>query len=86
MAPPTSAEIKRLYAQALDLHKAGDAAAALGLYERILNAVPGQAEVLFQVGRIRADQGDASGAEAALRSALKASPGSPPSGRRCTAC
>jgi tetratricopeptide (TPR) repeat protein len=77
MAPPTSAEIKRLYAQALDLHKAGDAAAALGLYERILNAVPGQAEVLFQVGRIRADQGDASGAEAALRSALKGKPGEP---------
>jgi tetratricopeptide (TPR) repeat protein len=77
MLPPSQADIPKLYKQALDLQKAGDAPAALGLYERILSVVPGQAEVLFQVGRIRADQGDLAAAETALRAALAAKPKEP---------
>jgi predicted TPR repeat methyltransferase len=56
MPPLSPADIPRIYQDALALQKAGDAEAALGLYERILGVVPGQAEVLFQVGRIRADR------------------------------
>ena len=74
MLPPSQAEIPRLYQQALDLQKAGDVEAALAIHDRILRAVPGQAEVLFQKGRILADKGDPAGAETSLRAALKAKP------------
>ncbi len=74
MLPPSQAEIPRLYQQALDLQKAGDVDAALAIHDRILRAVPGQAEVLFQRGRILAGKGDLDGAETSLRAALKAKP------------
>jgi tetratricopeptide (TPR) repeat protein len=74
MLPPSQAEIPRLYQQALDLQKAGDVEAALAIHDRILRAVPGQAEVLFQRGRILAGKGDLAGAETSLRAALKAKP------------
>ncbi len=77
MPPPSTADIPRLYQHALGLQKAGDLAAALEVYEQILAVVPGQAEVLFQKGRILAEQGQAAAAEAALRAAIKAKPKEP---------
>lgn len=77
MLPPAKAEIPRLYQQALGLQKDGDATAALAIYENILLAAPGQPEVLFQVGRIRAQAGDRAEAETMLRKALKAKPKEP---------
>jgi tetratricopeptide (TPR) repeat protein len=77
MLPPARGDIPRLYQEALALQKAGDASGALAVYSRILLAVPGQAEVLFQVGRLRAQAGDRAEAEAALRQALAAKPGEP---------
>lgn len=77
MLPPARGDIPRLYQKALALQKAGDASGALAIYARILLAAPGQAEVLFQVGRLRAQAGDRAEAEAALRQALAAKPGEP---------
>jgi len=74
MLPPKPAEIPGLYRQALALQKAGDADAALVIYDRILGVAPSQAEVLFQTGRILAVKGDLAKAERSLRAALKTKP------------
>ena len=74
MLPPKPADIPGLYSQALALQKAGNTDAALVIYDRILGVAPGQAEVLFQTGRILAAKGDLAKAERSLRAALKAKP------------
>ncbi|MDG4648327.1 sulfotransferase [Roseibacterium sp. SDUM158017] len=75
MLPPAKSQIPSLYQEALGLQKAGEAEAALAIYRRILTVVPGQGEVLFQVGRLQTRAGDLEAAEASLRKALKAKPG-----------
>jgi tetratricopeptide (TPR) repeat protein len=77
MPPLSPADIPRLYQHALGLQKAGEGEAALELYDRILQVAPGQAEVLFQKGRILGAAGDTAGAETTLRAALKEKPKEP---------
>jgi tetratricopeptide (TPR) repeat protein len=74
---PTPADIPGLYQKALGLQKAGDADGALAIYRGILETAPGQAEVLFQVGRVLAEKGALAEAEKMLRAALKAKPKEP---------
>jgi tetratricopeptide (TPR) repeat protein len=74
---PTPADIPGLYQKALGLQKAGDADGALAIYRGILETAPGQAEVLFQVGRVLAEKGELAEAEKMLRAALKAKPKEP---------
>ncbi|AHM04342.1 hypothetical protein roselon_01989 [Roseibacterium elongatum DSM 19469] len=74
MLPPNKSQVPALYQQALKLQQAGQLTEARGIYERVLLVVPGQAEVLFQLGRIEAQLGDAAKSEGYLRKALKAKP------------
>lgn len=65
------AKLRRAFA----IHKAGDAAKALALYEEVLAAAPAHAGCLNLAGLAAQDLGQFSRAEAALRAAIAASPG-----------
>jgi len=64
-----------VFAAAVAHHRAGDLEAALELYEQLLAAGPGQAEVLHLAGLARHGLGDYPGAVAALELAIAADDG-----------
>ena len=64
----------RLLLQARVRRDAGDAAAALELYDAILRQAPDDAVALVERGQLRQSAGDAAGAEADLRASLAADP------------
>ncbi len=65
---------KALFDHAQALHKAGQDAQAMALYQQILVGNPKSPEVLFQIGCLHADRGDADQAAKTLRKALALAP------------
>ncbi|MBY6201173.1 sulfotransferase [Maritalea mobilis] len=74
MLPPRKEEVAPLYQRALKFQQSGQVVEAQAIYERLLLAVPRQAEVLFQLGRIEAQSGRLDRAERHLRKALQTKP------------
>lgn len=68
---------KELFQHALAAHQAGNLAQAEEMYARLLAAKPGQAQVTYLMGALRAQQGRSAEAVELLESALAAQPDNP---------
>jgi tetratricopeptide (TPR) repeat protein len=66
----TDSPAQRLFAQGLDLHRQGQLAQALAVYEQALRLQPGYFDVLHHVGILAWQTGDHGTAEQLLRAAL----------------